>query len=302
MKFLYILFAMLFSNSVFAAEITGAGATFPYPIYAKWADAWNKATGHRLNYQSIGSGAGIKQIISRTVIFGASDMPLSQDVLDKENLFQFPAVIGGNVIVYNIDGVNNHELNLDNTTLVSIFLGKINKWNDPAIVKLNPTLKLPNTSISVIRRSDGSGTTFIFTRYLSGVSEEWKNKVGQGTAIEWPVGVGARGNEGVAANVGQTKNSIGYVEYAYAKQNKISYSKLNGVLPSIKTFQTNEWPITAPTFIIMPKKPEKPEDHKLALSFFSWAFKNGDKLAEELDYVPLSAEEKNKIMKEWNIK
>ena len=289
---------MLFSSSVFAAEITGAGATFPYPIYAKWADAWNKETGHRINYQSIGSGAGIKQIISRTVVFGASDMPLSQDVLDKENLFQFPAVIGGNVIVYNIDGANTHELNLDNVTLASIFLGKINKWNDPAIVKLNPTLKLPNTSISVIRRSDGSGTTFIFTRYLSGVSEEWKNKVGQGTAIEWPVGVGARGNEGVAANVGQTKNSIGYVEYAYAKQNKISYSKLNGVLPSIKTFQTNEWPITAPTFIIMPKKPEKLENHKLALSFFSWAFKNGDKLAEELDYVPLSTEEKNKIMME----
>jgi phosphate transport system substrate-binding protein len=301
MRILYILFAMLFSSSVFAAEITGAGATFPYPIYAKWADAWNKETGHRINYQSIGSGAGIKQIISRTVIFGASDMPLSQDVLDKENLFQFPAVIGGNVIVYNIDGVNTHELNLDNVTLASIFLGKINKWNDPSIVKLNPTLKLPNTSISVIRRSDGSGTTFIFTRYLSGVSEEWKNKVGQGTAIEWPVGVGARGNEGVAANVGQTKNSIGYVEYAYAKQNKISYSKLNDVLPSIKTFQTNEWPITAPTFIIMPKKPEKLEDHKLALSFFSWAFKNGDKLAEELDYVPLSTEEKNKVIKEWNI-
>jgi len=301
MRILYILFAMLFSSSVFAAEITGAGATFPYPIYAKWADAWNKETGHRINYQSIGSGAGIKQIISRTVVFGASDMPLSQDVLDKENLFQFPAVIGGNVIVYNIDGVNTHELNLDNVTLASIFLGKINKWNDPSIVKLNPTLKLPNTSISVIRRSDGSGTTFIFTRYLSGVSEEWKNKVGQGTAIEWPVGVGARGNEGVAANVGQTKNSIGYVEYAYAKQNKISYSKLNGVLPSIKTFQTNEWPITAPTFIIMPKKPEKLEDHKLALSFFSWAFKNGDKLAEELDYVPLSTEEKNKVIKEWNI-
>ena len=298
MRILYILFAMLFSSSVFAAEITGAGATFPYPIYAKWADAWNKATGNRINYQSIGSGAGIKQIISRTVIFGASDMPLSQDVLDKENLFQFPAVIGGNVIVYNIDGVNTHELNLDNVTLASIFLGKINKWNDPAIVKLNPTLKLPNASIGVVRRSDGSGTTFIFTRYLSGVSEEWKNKVGQGTAIEWPVGIGARGNEGVAANVGQTKNSIGYVEYAYAKQTKISYSKLNGVLPSIKTFQTNEWPITAPTFIIMPKKPEKPEEHKLALSFFSWVFKNGDKLAEELDYVPLSTEEKNKIMME----
>lgn len=298
MKFLYILFAMLFSSSVFAAEITGAGATFPYPIYAKWADAWNKETGNRINYQSIGSGAGIKQIISRTVIFGASDMPLSQDLLDKENLFQFPAVIGGNVIVYNIDGVKTQELNLDDATLAAIFLGKISKWNDPSIVKLNPSLKLPNAAINVIRRSDGSGTTFIFTRYLSSISEEWKSKVGQGTAIEWPVGVGARGNEGVASNVGQTKNSIGYVEYAYAKQNKISYSKLNGVLPSIKTFQTKEWQITAPTFIIMPKNPDKLEEHKLALSFFSWAFKNGDKLAEELDYVPLSTEEKNKIMME----
>ena len=289
---------MLFSSSVFAAEITGAGATFPYPIYAKWADAWNKETGNRINYQSIGSGAGIKQIISRTVIFGASDMPLSQDLLDKENLFQFPAVIGGNVIVYNIDGVKTQELNLDDATLAAIFLGKISKWNDPSIVKLNPSLKLPNAAINVIRRSDGSGTTFIFTRYLSSISEEWKSKVGQGTAIEWPVGVGARGNEGVASNVGQTKNSIGYVEYAYAKQNKISYSKLNGVLPSIKTFQTKEWQITAPTFIIMPKNPDKLEEHKLALSFFSWAFKNGDKLAEELDYVPLSTEEKNKIMME----
>jgi phosphate transport system substrate-binding protein len=204
MKFLYILFAMLFSSSVFAAEITGAGATFPYPIYAKWADAWNKATGNRINYQSIGSGAGIKQIISRTVIFGASDMPLSQDLLDKENLFQFPAVIGGNVIVYNIDGVKTQELNLDDATLAAIFLGKISKWNDPSIVKLNPSLKLSNAAINVIRRSDGSGTTFIFTRYLSSVSEEWKSKVGQGTAIEWPVGVGARVNEGVASNVGNT--------------------------------------------------------------------------------------------------
>jgi phosphate transport system substrate-binding protein len=225
---------------------------------------------------------------------------LTQQVLDKENLFQFPAVIGVNVIVYNIVGVNTQVLKLDDATLASIFLGKINKWNDPSIVKLNPTLKLPNAAINVVRRSDGSGTTFIFTRYLSSVSEEWKNKVGQGTAIEWPVGVGARGNEGVTSNVGQTRNSIGYVEYAYAKQNKISYSMLNGVLPSIKTFQTKEWPITAPTFIIMHKKPGNPDAHKIALSFFSWAFNNGDKLAEELDYVPLSTEEKNEIIKEWN--
>lgn len=301
MRFLTLLFAMLFSSSVYAAEVTGAGATFPYPVYAKWADAWNKATGHRLNYQSIGSGAGIKQILSRTVTFGASDMPLSQEILDKENLFQFPTVVGGNVIIFNIDGVKTHELKLTDQTIADIYLGKIKTWNDPALVKLNPGLKLPNAAISVVRRSDGSGTTFIFTRYLSRVSEEWQKRVGTGTAIEWPVGVGARGNEGVAANVRQTRNSIGYVEYAYAKQNNISYSTLNGILPGVNTFQSNEWPIAAPTFIIMHKKPNNPQDQKVALEFFLWAFRNGDAMALDLDYVPLSTEEKNRIIKEWNI-
>lgn len=205
MRFVVLLFSILFATSSYAAEVTGAGATFPYPVYAKWADAWNKATGNKINYQSIGSGAGIKQIQSRTVTFGASDMPLTQQQLDKDGLFQFPTVIGGNVLVYNIDGVKTHELKLNDEILSAIYLGKIKTWNDPAIVKLNPDLKLPSAAINVIRRSDGSGTTFIFTRYLSRISEEWKNKVGTGTSVEWPVGVGAKGNEGVAANVRQTK-------------------------------------------------------------------------------------------------
>ena len=293
------LFSILFSTSVYASEVTGAGATFPYPIYAKWADAWSKATGNRINYQSIGSGAGIKQIQARTVTFGASDMPLPQATLDRDGLFQFPTVIGGNVLVFNIDGIKTHELNLNDELVAAIYLGRIKTWNDPAIVKLNPNLKLPNAAINVVRRSDGSGTTFIFTRYLSRVSEEWNKRVGTGTAVEWPVGVGARGNEGVAANVRQTRNSIGYVEYAYAKQNDISYSTLNGVLPGLRTFQTNEWPIAAPTYIIMPKKPANLQNHRLALDFFLWAFKNGDAMAEELDYVPLSAEEKDSIIKSW---
>jgi phosphate transport system substrate-binding protein len=288
------------TTATLASEITGAGATFPYPVYAKWADAYKTATGNQVNYQSIGSGAGIKQIQARTVVFGASDMPLSQQQLDKDGLFQFPTVIGGNVLVYNIDGIKTHELKLTDELVAAIYLGKIKTWNDSAIVLQNPNLKLPNTSINVIRRSDGSGTTFIFTRYLSQVSQEWKTKVGTGTAVEWPVGVGARGNEGVAANVRQTRNSIGYVEYAYAKQNNISYSMLNGVLPGIKTFQSNEWPIAAPTFILMHKKPNNIEAHNRALEFFKWAYKNGDAMAEELDYVPLSSEEKNKIIQGWN--
>jgi phosphate transport system substrate-binding protein len=300
MRILTLLFSMLFASSVYA-QITGAGATFPYPVYAKWADAWNKATGNRINYQSIGSGAGIKQILARTVTFGASDMPLSDAVLKKENLFQFPTVIGGVVIVYNIEGVATNELKLTDKTLADIFLGKIKTWNHPDLVKLNPNLKLPNTAINVVRRSDGSGTTFIFTRYLSRINEEWRTKVGTGTAVEWPVGVGARGNEGVAANVRQTRNSIGYVEYAYAKQNNISYSTLNGILPGIKSFQSDEWPIAAATYIIMHRKPSNPQDQRLALEFFLWAYRNGDAMALELDYVPLSEEEKNRITKDWNI-
>ena len=300
-KLLAFLVSLLLSTGVYATEITGAGATFPYPVYSKWADAYKKETAKQVNYQSVGSGAGIKQIQSKTVTFGASDMPLTQQQLDKDGLFQFPTVIGGNVVVYNLEGIT--DLVLDGPTVANIYLGKINKWNDESIKKLNPTVNLPNTNISVVRRSDGSGTTFIFARYLSSVSEEWKTKVGVGTALEWPVGVGARGNEGVAGNVAQTKNSIGYVEYAYAKQNKLSYSTLqinNKVIRAGKqSFQSGDWPIAAPTYIIMYKKPVNETAHKEALNFFRWAFEKGDAIADELDYVPLSKEEKSNIMKAW---
>jgi len=302
MKIISILFFFLFSSLAHAQTITGAGATFPYPVYSKWADAYKNATGNQVNYQSVGSGAGIKQIQSRTVTFGASDMPLTQEQLDKDGLFQFPTVIGGNVVVYNLDGVS--DLVLDGTAVANIYLGKINKWNDEAIKKLNPNVNLPNTNISVIRRSDGSGTTFIFARYLASISDEWKSKVGVGTALEWPVGVGARGNEGVAGNVSQTKNSIGYVEYAYAKQNKLKYSTLqiDGkiVRAGKQSFQNGDWPIAAPTFILMHKKPQNVDQQNAAFAFFKWAYENGDSMADELDYVPLSRDEKNKIMEMWN--
>lgn len=309
-KLLAFVFSILISTSVYASDVTGAGATFPYPVYSKWADAYKKETGKQVNYQSVGSGAGIKQIQSKTVTFGASDMPLTQQQLDKDGMFQFPTVIGGNVIVYNLEGIS--DLVLDGPTVANIYLGKINKWNDEAIKKLNPNINLPNTNISVVRRSDGSGTTFIFARYLSSVSEEWKSKVGVGTALEWPVGVGARGNEGVAGNVAQTKNSIGYVEYAYAKQNKLSYSTLQInytdacgessmkiVRAGKQSFQSGDWPIAAPTYIIMYKKPVNETAQKEAFNFFRWAFENGDAIADELDYVPLSKEEKSNIMKAW---
>ena len=286
LKIITLIIAML-TTPAFAAEITGAGATFPFPIYSKWADAYKKETGNSLNYQSIGSGAGIKQIIAKTVTFGASDMPMSQAELDKNGLIQFPMVIGGNVVVVNIDGVEAGVMNLDGTTIADIFLGKINKWNHATLVKLNPNVKLPDTNINVIRRSDGSGTTFIFTKYLSESSKEWADKIGSGTSIEWPVGVGAKGNDGVAGNVKMTKNSIGYVEYAYAKQNGLAHTTINGIQPNKTTFQTG-WPITAPTFIIMHRKAVNLKDSKEALKFFEWAYKNGDKMADELDYVPLS--------------
>ena len=286
LKIITLIIAML-TTPAFAAEITGAGATFPFPIYSKWADAYKKETGNSLNYQSIGSGAGIKQIIAKTVTFGASDMPMSQSELDKNGLIQFPMVIGGNVVVVNIDGVEAGVMNLDGPTIADIFLGKINKWNHASIVKLNPNVKLPDTNINVIRRSDGSGTTFIFTKYLSESSKEWADKIGSGTSIEWPVGVGAKGNDGVAGNVKMTKNSIGYVEYAYAKQNGLAHTTINGIQPNKTTFQTG-WPITAPTYIIMHRKAVNLKDSKEALKFFEWAYKNGDKMADELDYVPLS--------------
>jgi phosphate transport system substrate-binding protein len=299
MKIIYTIAALLFSTTTFAAEVNGAGATFPYPIYAKWADAYQKETGNKINYQSVGSGAGIKQIQAKTVTFGASDMPLSDADLDKHGLYQFPTVIGGNVIVVNVEGVDQGQMDLDGPTIANIYLGKIKKWNDPAIAKLNPKIKLPDTSINVIRRADGSGTTYIFTKYLTGVSKDWNDTIGAGTAVEWPVGVGAKGNDGVAGNVQQTKNSIGYVEYAYAKQNKLAYTSINGVLPGKTTFQSGSWPITAPTYIIMYKTPVNEVDTKNAHDFFKWAYKNGDKMADELEYVPLSAEKKSEITRGW---
>jgi phosphate transport system substrate-binding protein len=299
MKTFYTIAALLFSTTAFAAEVNGAGATFPYPIYAKWADAYQKETGNKINYQSVGSGAGIKQIQAKTVTFGASDMPLSDADLDKHGLYQFPTVIGGNVIVVNVEGVEQGQMDLDGPTIANIYLGKIKKWNDPAIAKLNPKVKLPDTAITVVRRSDGSGTTYIFTKYLTSVSKDWNDTIGAGTAVEWPVGVGAKGNDGVSGNVQQTKNSIGYVEYAYAKQNKLAYTSINGILPGKTTFQSGSWPITAPTYIIMHKTPVNEADTKNAHDFFKWAYKNGDKMADDLEYVPLSAEKKSEITRGW---
>src|SRR5271155_2858337 len=298
-----------------AAEISGAGATFPYPIYAKWAEAYAAKTGVRLNYQSIGSGGGIAQINARTVDFGASDMPLKPADLDKAGLMQFPPVIGGEVMVVNLPGIQAGQMTLDGPTIADIYLGKITKWNDPAIAKLNPGLKLPDTAIAVVHRSDGSGTTFIFANYLSKVSPEWKDKVGEGTSVQWPVGIGGKGNEGVSAITSRTIGGIGYVEYAYALQNKMVHTKLvnrDGVAlePSIAVFQsaaahadwknapglylilTNQpgndtWPITGATFILMHKTQDQPDRAKEVLTFFDWAYKNGAQMAESLDYVPM---------------
>jgi phosphate transport system substrate-binding protein len=310
-----------------AADISGAGATFPYPIYAKWADMYKKETGNGLNYQSIGSGGGIKQIKAKTVTFGASDMPLKPKDLKEIGLIQFPTVVGGDVPVANLDGVKPGELVLDGPALANIFLGKITKWNDPAIVKLNPSIKLPATPIVVVHRSDGSGTTFIFTNYLSKVSKEWASQVGASTAVEWPTGLGAKGNEGVANNVAQTKGAIGYVEYAYALQNKMtSIDMMNAdgkkVAPDSASFQAaagnadwahsdsyyviltdqpgaTTWPIAGATFILMYKQPTDPAAAAEALKFFSWAYAKGDKAAEALDYVPLPDAVVKQIEKTW---
>jgi phosphate transport system substrate-binding protein len=298
-----------------AADISGAGATFPYPIYAKWADAYKTETGTGLNYQSIGSGGGIKQIKAKTVTFGASDAPLSAADLDEAGLIQFPMVMGGIVPVVNLEGIEPGSIYLDGETLASIFLGKITKWDDDAIKALNPDASLPDTAIAVVHRSDGSGTTFNFTYYLADVSADWKNDVGAATAVEWPVGIGAKGNEGVANNVQQTRNSIGYVEYAYAKQNDLTYTGMinkdgQKVQPTSEAFAAaaanadwkgtpgygvilaNEpgaetWPMTAATFILMYKKPDDSAASKEALKFFDWAYSKGDEMAGELDYIPM---------------
>ncbi len=311
-----------------AADSSGAGATFPYPLYAKWADAYKKATGIGLNYQSIGSGGGIKQIEAKTVTFGASDMPLEAAMLNKNGLIQFPTVMGGVVPVVNLEGIKPGELVIDGPTLAKIFLGQIKSWSDPAIKKLNPNAKLPSDAIAIVHRSDGSGTTFIYTNYLSKVSADWKSNVGSNTSVEWPVGIGAKGNEGVSNNVGNTKGSIGYVEYAYAKQNKLTYMKMvnkdgKTVDPTSDAFQaaaanadwvgtpgfnvllTDEpgaasWPIAGATFILIHKQPPDPAAAGEALKFFAWAYANGGKMAEELDYVPMPANVVAAIQTVWS--
>jgi phosphate transport system substrate-binding protein len=315
------------SLSTLAADISGAGATFPYPIYAKWADSYKKETNVGLNYQSIGSGGGIKQIQAKTVTFGATDMPLKPEELKKAGLVQFPTVIGGDVPVVNLAGIKPNELKLDGDTLAKIFLGQITKWDDPAIKKLNPSATLPSQAIVVVHRSDGSGTTFIWTDYLSKVSAEWKSNVGANTSVEWPAGIGAKGNEGVANNVVNTKGSIGYVEYAYAKQNKLtSVSMINKdgktVAPNAASFQAaaanadfekadgfyviltdqpgpESWPIAGATFILIHKKPQDPAAATEALKFFSWAYHKGDKMAEDLDYVPMPDKVVDAVQKLW---
>ncbi len=308
-----------------AQDVTGAGATFPAPVYAKWADAYNKATGAKINYQSVGSGAGIKQIKSKTVDFGASDMPLTDADLAKDGLMQFPTVIGGVVPVVNIAGITPGQIRLDGQLLGDIYLGKITKWNDPALAALNPGVPLPDAAIAVVRRADGSGTTFIFTNYLSQVNADWKAKVGEGTAVNWPSGAGGKGNEGVSAFVQRLPNSIGYVEYAYAKQNKMSYVLMRNkdgafVPPNDTAFKAaaagaewsksyyqilteqpgkDSWPITGATFILMHKVQEKPQNAVNALKFFDWAYNNGDKMADDLDYVPLPDSVKTLVRKTW---
>ena len=313
------------AGTVLAQDVTGAGATFPAPIYAKWADAYNKATGARVNYQSIGSGGGIKQIKSKTVDFGASDMPLTDADLAADGMIQFPTVIGGVVPVVNIAGIQPGQIKIDGQVLGDIYLGKITKWNDAALTALNPGVPLPDAAISVVRRADGSGTTFLFTNYLSKVNAEWKAKVGEGTAVNWPVGAGGKGNEGVSAFVQRLPNSIGYVEYAYAKQNKMSYMSLRNqagtyVVPTDTAFKAaaagadwtksfyqvlteqpgkDSWPITGATFILMHKVQDKPANAANTLKFFDWAFVNGDKMADDLDYVPLPASVKDLIRSQW---
>ena len=307
--------ALLCATGAHAVDLTGAGATFPYPIYAKWADAYKTQTGIGLNYQSIGSGGGIKQIKASTVDFGASDMPLTAQELDQDGLIQFPAIIGGVVPVVNIEGVAAGQLKLTCPALADIFLGKIKSWNDPALAALNPDLKLPATAITVVRRADGSGTTFLFTDYLSMVSTEWKGRVGTGTSVSWPAGVGGKGNEGVAAYVQRIKGAIGYVEYAYAQKNKMTYAMMKNqsgqwVAPGQDGFAAaaanarwdkapgfyelltdqpgaKSWPITGASFILLHKAAADPAKTLAVLNFFTWAFKNGKQMAVELDYVPM---------------
>jgi phosphate transport system substrate-binding protein len=317
----------LASAGAFAADITGAGATFPFPLYSKWSEAYKKETGNGLNYQSIGSGGGIKQIQAKTVTFGASDIPQTAEDLSKFGLFQWPMVMGGIVAVVNLEGVKPGELVLDGPALADIYLGKIKKWDDAALKKLNPDVKLPSADIVVVHRADGSGTSFNFTNYLSKVSADWKSKVGENQSPEWPTGIGSKGNEGVAGSVAQTKGSIGYVEYAYAKQNKLTFADMinkdgKKVEPTVPAFQAaaanadwakapgyyvvltdqpgaQSWPLTASTFIIMYKDPQDKAAAAEAIKFFDWAFEKGAKTAEELDYIPMPAPVVALVKKTW---
>jgi phosphate transport system substrate-binding protein len=310
-----------------AADITGAGATFPFPIYSKWAEAYKKETGIGLNYQSIGSGGGIRQIRAKTVDFGATDAPLKGADLEKDGLLQFPAVMGGVVPALNVQGIGQRGLKLTGPLLAEIYLGTIKRWNDPKITALNPGVALPDATINVVYRSDGSGTTFVWTEYLSLVSEDWRSKVGTNTSVQWPVGVGGRGNEGVSGTVRQIANSIGYVEYAYAKQNNLAYALVQNKAgnfpdPDAKSFQAaaaeadwtaapgfgislnnqaakDAWPIVSATFILMYEKPQNPAASAAALKFFDWAFRNGDKMADELIYVPMPAAVKQRVRAYW---
>ena len=323
-KLLAILLAAV-TFTVSAQDITGAGATFPAPLYSKWASEYNKATGTKINYQSVVSGAGIKQIEAKTVVFGASDMPLTDDKLAASGLFQFPTAIGGVVPVINVSNIAPGQLKLTGTVIADIFLGKITKWDDSAIKALNPALVLPNQDITVVRRADGSGTTFIWTNYLSKVSKEFKDTIGEGTAVNWKVGAGGKGNEGVAQMVRQLPGTIGYVEFAYVKQTKMNWVNVQNsagtwVAPTEDAFRaaaanadwnksyyqilTNQagkeaWPITGATFILVYIKPEDTAKSKAALSFFDWAFSNGDKAADDLDYVALPTAVKNHIRNDW---
>ena len=319
--------AALAAPIAMADEITGAGSTFVFPILAKWADAYKKATGLGLNYQSIGSGGGIKQITNKTVTFGASDMPLKPEEVAKAGFVQFPVINGAVVPVVNLDGIKPGELVLDGPTIAKIFLGDIKNWDDPAIKKLNPAVKLPSNAIAVVHRSDGSGTTFIWTNYLSKVSPDWNQKVGVNTAVQWPVGIGAKGNEGVANNTTQTKGAIGYVEYAYAKQNKMTYANMvnqagKTVAPTSESFEAaaagakwadakdfyviltdapgdKSWPIAGSTFILMHTVPQDAAATAAALKFFAWGYKNGKQMAADLDYVPMPESVIALIEKTW---
>ena len=318
---------LLITGVASAADLTGAGATFPFPIYSKWAEAYKAETGIGLNYQSIGSGGGIKQIKAKTVDFGASEMPLKIDELDKEGLVQFPAIIGGVVPVVNINGIQAGQLKLTAELISAIYLGKITKWNDRQLVDINPELKLPDVSITVAHRADGSGTSFLFTDWLSKTSPEWKDKVGAGSQVKWPVGIGGKGNEGVAAVVQRVNGSIGYVEFAYAKKNKIAHAQVknrNGkfIQPDDETFKAaaegaewtgsngmsvilthmpgeKSWPITGVSYIIMHRQQQDPLVGRAVLKFFNWAYKNGGQMATDLDYVPLPKDVVSKVHIEW---